>query len=607
MSISRPRKRTVLVLLATVALSIPVLTDRSSGLTSTFSGTVSATGTSSRSHTFLVTQTGPIVATLSWPTSSTNLNLFLFSPNGSLVASRTTTQRPERLTFTANVTGSWRLRVTASRGSASYTLTVQHSTSSTSTTSISPTSSTSTSTSSSTSTSTSTTTTTTTGPPPSDRPNIVLILTDDQRADSVWAMPTVVSQLQGRGVTFTNGFVVDPLCCPSRASILKGAYAHTTRVYHNGVGANAPFPDFNPTSTVATWLDASGYETGLFGKYFNGYDQSRAEQVPPGWDRWVAFATSDVGGGMYYNYGLSVDGALVTRGSTSADYSTDVLSNYVTTFIRNTPADRPLFVDFTPYAPHQPSTPAPRHSTAFSGLAPWRPPNYNEADVSDKPAYIRNLPPIGAFTQSVLDAERRRMLQSLLAVDDAIAAILDALADTNRLQNTLIVFMGDNGFLHGEHRWGQTGAQNKQVPYEESIRVPFVVRYDPLTSTPRTDDRFVLNIDLAPTFAALAGASAPGVEGQSLLPVLDQTAATWRNDFLIENFLTAVPSYCAVRSPGQIYTQYSTGEEELYDLVTDPHELVNRASDPAMAPTIDAMRARVRELCSPPPPFMSLR
>jgi N-acetylglucosamine-6-sulfatase len=428
------------------------------------------------------------------------------------------------------------------------------------------------------------------------QPDIVLVVTDDQRWDTLWAMPRVQELLASRGITFTNAFNTNPFCCPARASILKGAYSHGTRVYQNS-GTFGPFPGFNDSSSIATWLDAAGYRTALIGKYFNGYTSSRASYIPPGWDRWVAFAMNNSGGGGFTNYDLSVDGTLVHRGSATTDYSTDVLGEYADEFVRSTPTDTPLFLMFTPYAPHQPAAVAARHAKAFPGLAPYRPPSYDEADVSDKPAFIRKLAPLSASTKSRLDTLRVRQLRSLLAVDDAVARIVSALDAGGRLDNTMIVFASDNGFLLGEHRWDQ-----KRVVYEESIRMPLVVRYDPLIGSPRSDPNLVLNIDLAPTFAALAGVSAPGAEGSSLLGLLSDPATAWRSDILIENKGSAPPTYCAVRNARWVYVQYSSGEEELYDLLSDPYQLQSLVTDTAAAQTLTSMRLRLRELCSPPPP-----
>ena len=426
------------------------------------------------------------------------------------------------------------------------------------------------------------------------RPNVVLILTDDQRWDTLDVMPTVQSELVARGVTFRNAFVVNPVCCPSRASTLTGRYSHTTGVYNNG-GPYGGWPSFarHEPSTIATWLRRGGFQTGFFGKYLNNYG---GRFIPPGWSKWIAFSPPNVEN--YYTYQLNRDGTMRWYGGNPADYSTDVLAGEATSFIRNAGAG-PLFMVFAPFAPHGPPTPAPRHEGALSGIPLWRPPGYNEPNVRDKPAWVRSLP---RLTDHVgIDTYRQRQLESLLAVDDAVAGILDALADTGRLGDTLIAFTSDNGFLWGEHRW-----RSKVVPYEESIRVPLVVRYDPLAQAGATSERLVANIDLAPTFARAGGVNAPRVDGRSFLNLLPTPNAPWRRDFLIESreSVTApgVPSYCAVRNATHSYVQYGTGEEEIYDLAADPSQRKNLARNPSMRESLVAFRTRTRSLCSPPPP-----
>ncbi len=438
------------------------------------------------------------------------------------------------------------------------------------------------------------------------RPNVVLILTDDQRFDTTDAMPATSRLIGDKGVRFRNAFVVNPLCCPSRATIGKGAYSHTTHVYANQ-GDLGPMEQYDDSSTLATWLDAAGYRTALMGKYFNSYDESRTAYVPPGWDRWLAFATSDVGGGRYYDYQLSVDGVPEVHGSAPEDYSTDVLAARATSFIRNTAPATPLFLWFSPYGPHEPATAAPRHIGAHTSTPVWRPPSWNEADVSDKPAYIRAQPTMTTTVRNRVDNLRRKQLDTLMSVDEAVEDIVTALDDTGRLDNTLIMFLSDNGFLWGEHRWGQDGSRQKNVPYEESIRTPLMIRYDPLTGADpgRTEDRLALAIDLAPTAAALAGASAPGVEGRSLVPLLDDSASSWRTAFLIEHTTTAVPAYCAVHTATEVYAAYTSGDQEYYDLTADPWELTNRASDPSVSTRVSALRARAQQLCTPAPPGFS--
>jgi arylsulfatase A-like enzyme len=428
----------------------------------------------------------------------------------------------------------------------------------------------------------------------------VVILTDDQRWDTLWAMPTVQSELVGHGVTFSNAFVVNPTCCPSRASFLTGQFSHTTGVYRNRAPFGA-FASFHDGTTLATALHGDGYRTGLFGKYLNYYEQDDAGYVPPGWDRWVAFVTQH-GNGDYFDYDVTVNGSVVHYADAPADYSTDVLAGYAASFIHSTPASTPLFLWLALKAPHGPMTPAPNYEDAFSDLPPWRPPSYNEADVSDKPAYVRATPKLDATARADLDETRLDQYRTLLSADDAVQVVLDKLAGTGRLSNTVLVFASDNGYLWGEHRW-----EGKQVPWEESLRIPLVIRFDALGAAPRTESRMALNVDLAPTVAELAGVTLPGTEGRSLVPLLRNDPVRWRSDFLVEHLVDdqaeqVVPTYCAVRNGRYLYASYTTGEEELYDLRTDPFELQNVASNAAYHATLVSLRARLSVLCQPPPP-----
>jgi len=431
--------------------------------------------------------------------------------------------------------------------------------------------------------------------PPADPPSVVVIYSDDQRFDTLWAMPTVQDKLAARGITFSNAFVPNPLCCPSRASLLTGRYSHSNGVWNN-VPPYGGFDAFDDSETLATWLQGAGYTTGLFGKYLNRY-WSHADYVPPGWDRWVAFPLSG-----YFDYRLSFDGNVVSYRSDPSDYSTDVLASEVVSFIEST--NGPLFAYYAPYAPHAPSTPAPRHEGAFKGVGKWRPESYDEADVLDKPNWVRALKPWDHDKSSTVDSHRRDQLATLLALDEAVGHIVDALRRTGRLSNTMVVFMGDNGYSLGEHRW-----KGKHAPYEESIRVPAVVRYDPLIASARTDDQLVLNIDVAPTALELAGVDVPDLDGRSLVPLFSDPRESWRSDFLLERLAkptNRVPSFCGVRGEELKFVVYETGEQELYDLVADPGELRNVVDESAYADTAAAMQARTSELCTSPPPGMTL-
>lgn len=428
-------------------------------------------------------------------------------------------------------------------------------------------------------------------------PNIVLILTDDQRGDTLRYMPIVRRLLVHHGITFTNGYVVNPVCCPSRTSILTGLYSHSTGVYTNH-RPNGGFSAFHGDgSTIATWLQAAGYRTGLFGKYLNQYGHE--PYVPPGWDRW--FATHR--GGGYYDYEAVTNGTVREYDSDSSSYGTTVLREEAVSFIRQTDPSTPLFVYWAPHAPHEPAIPHPSDRDAFSSLSSWRPRNYDESDVGDKPGYVSRLPRLDQAAAAEIDAFRRRQLEALQAVDRAVRAIVQTLRDTDRLHDTMIVFMSDNGMLWGEHR-----LHGKSVPYEEAIRVPFVLRYDALLDASREDDHLVLNIDLAPTFAAVGGVDAPDVEGRSLLSLLRGDDDNWRTEFLIEHVgegARAAPTFCAIHTDRYVLVRYATGEEELYDLARDPQQMTNRAGWGRYLDLRRVLRSKLRRLCEPVPPGFS--
>ena len=425
--------------------------------------------------------------------------------------------------------------------------------------------------------------------PADERPSILLIVTDDQRWDTLWSMPEVQGSLVTPGVAFENAFTTSSLCCPSRASILTGAYPHTTGVYTQGLPYGG-FKSFDDATTIATELRRTGYRTGFFGKYLDSYQSDAlAGYVPPGWDRWVAFVHS-----QYFDYGLTVDGTIEEHGSGPEDYSTEVLAAQTESFIRS--SSGPVFAVFAPAAPHAPAVPAEADQGLFADLAPWQPPSFDEADVSDKPRYVQALRHVGAQRAAELEQLRRNQYRSLQPVDRGVAALLDALEDTGRLDDALVIYTSDNGLSWGEHRW-----LKKEVPYEEAIRVPLVIRADRL-ATPATDEHLVANIDLAPTIADVAGITLPNTDGASLVPLLRGETVPWRNALLIEHVrgTNPVPTYCAVRTTGRLFVSYETGEHELYDLVADPAEVENLAGS---RPALEArLGTTLRALCDPPPP-----
>src|SRR5262245_6639488 len=269
------------------------------------------------------------------------------------------------------------------------------------------------------------------------RPNIVFILTDDQRWDELQYMPNVRSLLQDQGVTFSNGFVSNPLCCPARATILTGLTSGHTGVWTNRNKDYGGWETFHDTGdedhTVATVLHGAGYRTGLVGKYMNGY-AGHGDFVPPGWDTWNAFTTLD-----YYGPTESVQGNEVTY--PDDQYQTDIIGQQAVDFIHNAPGGQPLFLYWAPHAPHLPSTPLNSDKGSLaSSLHPRRPPSYNESDVSDKPWYIQQIAPWSADKQTHWDQVRENMYESLIDVDRWVGSIVGALATTGRLNNTLLVF-----------------------------------------------------------------------------------------------------------------------------------------------------------------------
>ncbi len=411
------------------------------------------------------------------------------------------------------------------------------------------------------------------------RPNIVFILTDDQRWDELQYMPNVQELLQKRGVTFTNGFVSNPLCCPARATILTGRYSG-----HNGVWSNLTdnyggwetfHNDGAESHTIATVLHGAGYYTGLVGKYMNGY-RGHGDWVPPGWDTWNAFTVT-----KYYGPTESIQGTEVTY--PADQYQTDIIGQQAVDFIHGAPSGQPLFLYWAPHAPHTPSTPlASDKGSLASSIYPWRPPSYNESDVSDKPWYVQQIDQWSPDKQAYWDQVREDMYESLIDVDRWVGNIIDALQQEGRLRNTLLVFTSDNGFLLGEHR-----RAGKITPYEESIRVPWIVRWDAVNfpERGRTDSHLMLNTDFATTFAHVAGTSMGTTDGLNFANLAANPSRSWRRYFLIEHGGETVNSgaaagltYCGVRSKYYSYAQYWNGYEELYDLSRDPYQLTNVAS-----------------------------
>jgi arylsulfatase A-like enzyme len=414
------------------------------------------------------------------------------------------------------------------------------------------------------------------------QPNIIFIITDDQDVETLQYMPHLDELLAAQGLTFTNMFVTTPQCCPSHVSILTGLYPHNSGVLNNWYDSGGGFQTFvdngGDKSTIATWLQSAGYRTARFGKYLTEYDATT--YVPPGWSEWYVYFSS----GKYFDYTLNENGGLVNYGNSEGDYSTDVLTGKVIDFIDRTKENEPFFVFFAPAAPHGanvpngPATPAPRHKGMFAGAKAPRPPSFNEADVSDKPAAISSLSLLTPAQITAIDSEYQTRLESLQSVDEAVERIVKRLAERGKLENTYLIFTSDNGYHLGQHRL----RNGKTQVYEEDIRVPLIVR-GPKAPVAATRDHLVVTIDFAPTIAKLAHVQ-PGhtLDGQSFVNLFDDhppSPEEWRKDFLVEVYRRLPPlgngdAIRAVRNlDGVLYAEYDSGPMELYDLTQDPYQL----------------------------------
>ncbi len=438
------------------------------------------------------------------------------------------------------------------------------------------------------------------------QPNVVIVLTDDQRYGTEVGMPTVMKELAAKGVLYPNAFIPTSWCCPSRTSLLTGNYSHSTGVWENTAAVPyGAWPAFNrlggERDTIATRLQDAGYRTGIFGKYLNGIDKAPKDFAAPGWD--VFDALIRPGPWKYSFMGES------KKANKSRQYLTDELADRAVSFIESTPSDQPLFAFVTPYAPHLPFVAGPYTGAAKkAGVMPavraasgLPSPAVNQRNMTGYPEWMQSLSRSQVFTKGVqhkLSTVIRLQQDMLMGIDAAVADVLDALERTDRLRDTIIVFASDNGYLLGEHR-----LQRKNTPYDASVRVPLVIRYDRAIAPGTQDDRLaVANIDVYSTVLELAGVSGAEVDGRSLLSAaprdgLVMEAAPWRGQ--------GRPAYCGWREEDFVFLRYATGEEEAYDYAADPYELRNVAADPAYADRVDVARERARMECDPLPPLFT--
>jgi N-acetylglucosamine-6-sulfatase len=438
------------------------------------------------------------------------------------------------------------------------------------------------------------------------KPNIIFILTDDLDMPLMPYMENTNKLIGEQGATFTNYFVTSSSCCPSRASTIRGQYPHNTNILENSPGFVNFYANGRESETIATWLNKAGYETSLIGKYLNGYPVSAGKKyIPPGWTDWHAVinhTAENEEGWYYFNYTLNDNGVINEYGYAPEEYSTDVIRDKSISFINQSVAKHsPFFMYISTSAPHGPSIPAPRHEEALPDLVYPLKPSFLEKDTSDKPSIIYSNQASGDdYDTYDANALFRKRAQTLLAVDEMVAAIVQLLEQNGQLDNTYIMFTSDNGFHMGEHGL----SAGKMLAYEEDIHVPLLIRgpgIEPNTMV----TQMTANIDIAPTVADMAGAkTADFVDGRSFLPLLNQqTGPTteWRKNLLIEtgylNREARVIVHRGIRNEKFIYLEYKDGELEYYDLVNDPYELDNIASklDPSTLSNLHAWLEQLKK------------
>lgn len=439
-------------------------------------------------------------------------------------------------------------------------------------------------------------------PPPTeaaavDKPNVVLITADDQSAMEMEWLPKTRRLLGEAGVTFPQMLAPHPNCCPARAQILTGQYAH-----NNGVATNSPpnggFANLESSTALPVWLQEAGYRTGFTGKYLHGFDGSTG--VEPGWDSFRPIVTQPLS--RYYGP-LQFDHGELKQWPRST-FHTDLVADQSADFIRDQAnSDEPFFLWSSYIAPHGscetseekvcngPPPSAPEYADAFGDveLPSLRSPSFNEEDLSDKPRHRRNVDPVDPAAQQELFTAR---LRSLASLDDAVAQTIRTLDEAGELDNTVVLFTSDNGYMFGEHR-----LKGKVMAYEESVRVPLLMR-GPGVPADQTRHQTVTMIDLAPTLAEITGATPQvSVDGQSLWGHATHDVPQGDRVVLIQAGTAHDDpdkrwAFRAVRTERYTLVLWRGGGEELYDRAIDPAQIDSRHRDEAYL----EVRARLTNL-----------
>lgn len=409
------------------------------------------------------------------------------------------------------------------------------------------------------------------------RPNILLIIADDQRYDALRGyMPQTEGRIFNQGMSFEKAYVTTPVCCPSRSTIFTGQYA-----FRHGVRVN---PDPLIGRTFVDALHDAGYATALVGKFLNSWEG----QPRPEFDYWVAFRFGSVG---YIDPLLNENGKFVKE----KGYITDILRDKALDFIdQHAETQRPFALIFAPNAPHAPANPAAEDVALYSDLQPYRPENYNQIQIDFPPEWLRRRGPMAAERRAQMDIFRLNQLRVLRSLDRAIGAVLDRLTERSALDNTVVFYISDNGVF-----WGEFGLESKDCVYEPAIHVPLAVRYPPIISGAAKDFHLTANLDIAPTIYELSQVnSPPGLDGLSLVPLLRSEPREWRRDILIEGWrdTDSREPFRALHSLRFVYVENSRSGVELYDLDFDPFQLENAAARPEYENIAAEMKRRLREI-----------
>jgi N-acetylglucosamine-6-sulfatase len=422
-----------------------------------------------------------------------------------------------------------------------------------------------------------------------EQPDIIILLTSDVRAGDEIALPQALERIADNGTTFPNFFLTTTLCCPSRASIFTGLYSHNHGVHDNRDGWGGFAKRGNRGRTTRVLLQAAGYRTASIGTYLNGSQPGRGKE--PGWD------IRPVAGGRKKKHKLGNRGVKANkrkrhRNKGGSGRSDAQLVDAASSIIAETAANQPLYLHVGFGTAHVPVKPRPPYAGQFADAQIDRDSSFNEENVGDKPKYIRDLRRLRPGDEAWLDRLHQGRLEELLALDDGIVEIWDALEARGRLDNTYVFLLSDNAMSLGHHR-----IYGKMVPYDTSVRAPFFA-FGPEFAAGVVDERLVGNIDIAPTLVDLAGTDAPSMDGRSLLDPQERDAILLEllgTDLHSMNWpgpRADIPRFSALRTPTHLYTEYRTGERELYDYISDPFEVENLLAG-VPAPEVEQLRAQL--------------